>query len=232
MSVFLKRFLPIFFFAAMLGYIMAGIWQNQPLQLLTKPLLIPLLMLWVWLNVAITKDRILILVALFFSFAGDVFLLLEYKEPLLFIPGLVSFLLTHILYIVYFLSLPKGKKSLLKTAPHLVLLVLAYGMALVYILFPALGALKIPVLIYAMVIMSMLLASIHIYYRVPLRVGRLFIAGACFFVLSDSMLAFNKFHSPIIFPFLIILTYCVAQYFIVKGFIISNHADADVSRVS
>ncbi len=232
MKLFLKRFIPVLFFAVMLGFIMAGIWQNQPLQLFTKPLLIPLLMLWVWLNVAVTKARTLILAALFFSFAGDVFLLLEYKEPLLFIPGLVSFLITHILYIVHFLSLPKGTKSLLKTSPYLGLLALAYGVALVTILFPVLGALKIPVLIYAIVITTMLLVSIHIYYRVSPGAGRLFIAGACFFVLSDSMLAFNKFHSPIIWPFLIILTYCVAQYFIVKGFIHSNHAVAAITRSS
>lgn len=222
MRILLKRFLPILFFAATLAYIMGGIWQSQPLQLFTKPILIPLLMLWAWLNAPASKNRSLLLVALFFSFAGDVFLLLEYKNPQFFIPGLVSFLLTHILYIVYFLSLPGNRKSLLKTAPYLGLLVVAYGIALVYILFPKLGALKIPVLIYATVIMSMLLASIHIYYKVPQRAGRLLIAGACFFVLSDSLLAFNKFHSPLAFPFLIMVTYCVAQYLIVKGFLLNS----------
>ncbi len=222
MSLLLKRFLPVFFFATMLAYIVAGILQNQRLQLFTKPLLIPLLMLWVWLSVTFTRSRSLILAALFLSFAGDVFLLFEYKNPLLFIPGLASFLLTHILYIIYFLSLPNGKTSLLKTAPYLGLLVLAYGVALIYILFPSLGALKIPVVVYAAVIMSMLLTSLHIYFRVSKPAGALFIAGACFFVLSDSLLAFNKFHSPLAFPFLIMLTYCTAQYLIVKGFVLSN----------
>ncbi len=222
MTIFLKRFLPALFFATMLAYILAGIWQNQPWQLVTKPLLMPLLMWWVWLKAVPTKNRTLILVALFFSFAGDVFLLLEYKEPFLFIPGLVSFLLTHILYIVYFLWLPGSRKTLLKTAPYIGLLVIAYGFALVYFLYPSLGALKIPVLIYAIIIMSMLLASIHIYYRVSKRTALLFIAGACFFVLSDSMLAFNKFQSPLIFPFLIMLTYCLAQFLIVKGFLLNT----------
>ncbi len=222
MKQFLQRSLPVFFFAAMAGYIMAGIWQNQPLQLFTKPLLIPLLMLWVWLNVPATKARSLILLALFFSFAGDVFLLLEYKEPFLFVPGLASFLLTHVLYIVYFLSLPKGKQSLLKTAPYLGLLVVAYGVGLIYFLYPFLGALQIPVLIYAIVIMAMLLSSVHIYGRVPRLAGRLFIAGAFFFIVSDSMLAFNKFYMPLIYPLFIMLSYCTAQYFIVKGFILSS----------
>ena len=104
MTIFLKRFLPALFFATMLAYILAGIWQNQPWQLVTKPLLMPLLMWWVWLKAVPTKNRTLILVALFFSLAGDVFLLLEYKEPFLFIPGLVSFLLTHFVHRVLSLA--------------------------------------------------------------------------------------------------------------------------------
>ncbi len=221
MTIFLKRSLPVLFFATMLAYILGGIWQNQPLQLFTKPLLIPLLMWWVWLNTGPSKRRSIILVALFFSFAGDVFLLFEYKNPVLFIPGLISFLLTHILYIVYFLSLPGTQKSLLRTSPLLALLVVGYGLALLYILYPSLGALKIPVIIYATVIMCMLLASLHVYKRIPQAAGRLFIAGACFFILSDSLLAVNKFHNPLAFPFLIMLTYCMAQFLIVKGFLLT-----------
>ena len=224
MKLFFKRYIPVLFFAVMLAYILAGSYQHQLLQLLTKPLLLPLLMLWLALNTGNSKRRNLILVALFFSFAGDVFLLLEYKNKFLFIPGLVSFLITHILYIIYFLQLPGKGKSLFQTAPYLGLLVIVYGIALIYLLYPTLGALKIPVVIYATVIMSMLLASIHVYRRVPQRVARLFIAGACFFVVSDSLLAFNKFHTPLAYSFLIMITYCVAQYLIVKGVIIHSNS--------
>ena len=231
MSDRLKRFLPLLFFVTTLVYILGGVVQNQTLQLITKPFLIPLLMCWVALGANASRNRSIILVALFFSFAGDVFLLFEYKNPWLFIPGLVCFLLTHILYIAYFLSIPGNKKSLLKIAPYLGLLVGAYGVALVYVLFPTLGNLKVPVLIYAIVIMSMLLASIHVYSRVSQGAATLFVAGAAFFVLSDSLLAVNKFYNPIAFPFLIILTYCIAQYLIVAGFLKHANRNGDLRKV-
>ncbi|HSN60613.1 MAG TPA: lysoplasmalogenase [Ferruginibacter sp.] len=226
MTAFIKRFAAPLFFATMMAFIAGGLLKNEWIQIITKPLLLPILMGLVFVSTPPSTSRTLMLVALFFSFAGDVFLLFETSNAMLFIPGLVSFLLTHILYIIYFLSIPALKKSLLKTAPYLGLLVAAYGLLLVYILFPSLGALKIPVIIYATVIMSMLLASIHIYYRVHDDAGRLFIAGALFFVLSDSLLAFNKFHTPIQFPFLIILTYCIAQYLIVRGFIKNSESNS------
>jgi uncharacterized membrane protein YhhN len=55
---------------------------------------------------------------------------------------------------------------------------------------------------------------------VAVPANRYFVAGAVLFVLSDSLLAINKFYQPLAFAgTLIMLTYCAAQYFIVMGFI-------------
>jgi uncharacterized membrane protein YhhN len=221
MTAFLKTYAALLFFAVMLAYISGGLLNNEALQISTKPLLIPILMALVLVSTPPSQNRNWMLLALFFSFAGDVFLLFEYKNAALFIPGLVSFLLTHILYILYFLSIKPIKTSLLKTAPYLALLIVLYGFLLIYILFPHLAALKIPVIIYASIIMSMLLCSLHIYNRVKKSAGILFIAGALFFVLSDSLLAVNKFHTSLQhFSFIIMITYCGAQWLIVRGFIV------------
>jgi uncharacterized membrane protein YhhN len=59
----------------------------------------------------------------------------------------------------------------------------------------------------------------HVYKSVGVTARRQFVTGALFFVVSDSLLAINKFYQA--FPFaglLIMLTYCAAQYFIVRGF--------------
>ncbi|RYF87579.1 MAG: hypothetical protein EOO03_10465 [Chitinophagaceae bacterium] len=136
MKLLLKRQLPLLFFIATLAYILAGEFQLKPLQLATKPLLMPLLMIWLGMHVSSNNQRNLILAALAFSCAGDVFLLLEYKNKMLFIPGLVSFLTTHILYIIYFLKRPGNARSLLSTAPYFALVVAAYGVALVMLLYP------------------------------------------------------------------------------------------------
>jgi uncharacterized membrane protein YhhN len=89
---------------------------------------------------------------------------------------------------------------------------------LVILLLPHLGELKIPVVLYATVICSMLLGSLHIYLKTNRPANKLFVLGATLFVLSDSLLAINKFYQP--FPMAgvgIMLTYCLAQYFIVRG---------------
>lgn len=206
----------------------AGIISNfQALHYIAKPLLIPaLLLLLLFSTTPITPYKKLIAVALFFSWLGDMFLLFENKNSLFFIFGLVSFLTTHILYIIYFLSIYSNQISLLKKQPLLIAAVLTYGVALVWLLFPHLNELKIPVMVYATVICTMLLCSLHIYLKVNKPANTYFVSGALLFVLSDSLLAINKFYQSFIFAgVLIMLTYCAAQYFIVTGFIKQQQHD-------
>jgi uncharacterized membrane protein YhhN len=220
MIALVKRFATALFFLTMLAFIGGSFLKNDIITIVTKPLLIPLLMLLVFVSVRSSRNKNIILSALLFSFAGDVLLLFESKMPGLFIPALLCFLLTHILYILYFLSTRPKRISLLTTAPYAGLVLAAYGFFLLYLLFPHLGDLKIPVSIYAVIILFMLLSTIHIYKRVSPLVGKLFITGALSFVLSDSLLAFDKFYTSLnSFSFLIILTYCIAQWLIVSGFI-------------
>lgn len=165
-------------------------------------------------------DKKIILAALFFSWLGDVFLLMEYKAPLLFIFGLGSFLITHILYIIYFTGIKSNAASLLYKQPLLIVAVLLYGSCLVWLLFPTLGDLKIHVLVYAAVICTMLLCSLHIFFKTDKKAAWLFVTGALLFVVSDSVLAINKFYKPFTTAGIIImLTYCAAQYYIITGFI-------------
>lgn len=186
-----------------------------------KPLLIPFLLLAALTSTTESaKNKKLFIAALFFSWAGDMFLLFESEGSLFFIFGLASFLTTHILYIFYFLSIRSNAVSLLKKQPWFIILVLLYGVSLVWLLFPKLGDLKIPVMVYAAVICSMLLCSMHVFYKANKNAAVLFVAGALLFVLSDSLLAVNKFHQQFALAGVwIMLTYCAAQYFIVTGFI-------------
>ncbi len=223
MKAILKQYGFVVYLLVAAIQLIAILFAWEDLRFVTKPLLMPLLALAVYASGTHSKERNIVLIAIFFSFLGDSFLLFDYINPLYFIFGLVSFLLTHILYIVYFLGIKPVQPSLLKQYPWITLLVLAYGFGLVYFLFPKLGELKIPVIVYATVICSMLLCSFHIFRRVNTNAGWLFIGGALLFVLSDSLLAINKFNAA--FPsasFLIMFTYCVAQYFIAKGFVNAN----------
>ncbi len=198
-----------------------GIAANIPLlHYAAKPLLIPALIILLAAVTAAVPGKKRMLVALFFSWLGDVLLMFEPKHTLFFIFGLVCFLITHILYIIYFLSIKSKKISLLKKYPLLIVLIIAYGLGLVWLLFPHLGDLKLPVMVYAAVICSMMLCSVHIFLKVNQKAAVFYLTGAATFVLSDSILAINKFYQPFAYAgAFIMLTYCTAQYFIVHGFI-------------
>lgn len=216
----MKNKLSVAFLLLTLAEIIGITGPFQTLHYIVKPLLVPTLILLLWLTKTNKPGKNLLLAGLFFSWAGDVFLMLENRSPLFFIIGLVCFLTTHIFYIIYFVSLRSPYISLLKKQPLLPLLVLGYGISLVWLLFPHLGKLTVPVIIYATVICTMLICSLHIFYKAPSPANLYYILGAAAFVLSDSLLAINKFYQSFTGAgILIMLTYCIAQYFIVKGFI-------------
>lgn len=213
----------LIFWVLVIADIMAIAFTLEWLHQLAKPLLIPALFLLLFKFRQTEPGKYILLTGLFFSWLGDVFLLFENEYDLFFIFGLVSFLITHAFYILYFLKIRSSKQSLLLKHPVLIALVLAYGISLVWQLYPVLGDMKLPVMIYAAVICSMLICSLHVFAKIPKPAAWLFLCGAIAFVLSDSLLAVNRFYHP--FPYAgvwVMLSYCAAQFLIVKGFIEFN----------
>ena len=148
--------------------------------------------------------KALILAGLCFSLAGDVFLMLPDDR---FVAGLVSFLIAHLLYIAAFVSL--GGFQLDGFA---FLIYFAYGTVMLSRLWPGLGSLRLPVLLYMAVILVMGWQALALWRTAP-SVGALSVAiGAALFVLSDSVLAYDRFRRP--FPAeraVVLSTYYVAQ---------------------
>lgn len=214
---------PAFFWILALTDI-AGILLNITIiQFIAKPLLLPVLFAWLYFSSTSAIGKKIMLMALFFSFLGDMFLLFEKSNPFFFIAGLASFLITHICYIIFFLRINQETVSLLKKWPLLMPLVLAYGVCLIWLLFPQLNDLKFPVIIYGLTICIMLLCSLHIYFSVNKPSNKLYVLGAALFVFSDSVLAINKFYHPFaLAAILLMLCYCAAQYLIVKAFILQQ----------
>jgi len=215
-SLHLKNIFLLFWIVVLAD--LAGIGLGIPLlHFICKPLLMPALIFAVLSFGIPGTNRTKIIAALIFSFLGDVFLLLENRFPVFFLVGLGCFLLAHIFYIVYFIG-QHGPGSMAKKNPILILPVIAYAACLLYLLAPVLGDLKIPVFIYATVISVMLCSTLFLGSKTERRSRPLFIMGAASFVLSDSLLAINKFYHPLpMAAILIMLTYCLAQFLIVKG---------------
>ena len=183
-----------------------------------KPLLLPFLLFSVYTFEKFPTKNLL-LSALTFSWIGDVILMFADKGELYFIFGLVSFLISHILYIVLFSkqgNTTDYRKNIIFWIAFI--LIILYLKSMLTLLFPKLGDLKIPVSIYALTISTMLLVALKGYFswKKPANISILF--GAMFFVTSDSILAINKFYEPLPYAaFLIMFTYLVAQFAIVIG---------------
>jgi uncharacterized membrane protein YhhN len=188
-----------------------------------KPLLLPILLVAVAVSENFATKKIL-LTALTFSWIGDIILLLADKGELYFIFGLVAFLLSHVVYIVLFSKQQTTRTNNNKVVFWLgILAILAYFFIMIDTLFPKLGALKIPVLVYAVVITTMLFFAFKGSLKWIIPANSYILIGAIVFVSSDSILAFNKFYAPITHAsFFIMVTYCMAQYLIVKGILKLN----------
>jgi uncharacterized membrane protein YhhN len=208
----------ILFLALLAVNIVAVNLKNEDLRLISKPLLVPVLSIFF---ITSTKSfpgglKNWIVLALFFSWAGDVFLLFESKDPLFFLLGLSSFLLAHIFYIVFFHNI-RRREYIYGNALLLLVAVLYYA-SLMDILGPHLGTMKLPVTVYGVVISFMVMLALHTLFGKNKNAGVWMAIGAILFVLSDSILAFNKYYSPIAFAdIFIMLTYGLAQLFIVVG---------------
>jgi len=188
------------------------------LQYLTKPLLMPLLALHFISQLKNSNSPLMkwVLFALLFSLAGDVLLMFQDKQSIYFLLGLSSFLLAQVFYILFFFSIKRNEKISFKMI--FIVAVIAFYTVLFYFIYPGLGEMKLPVMVYGVVICGMLLFALHTVFLKNKIAGLQMASGALFFVLSDSLIAINKFYQPLNEArILIMITYGIAQLLIVLG---------------
>jgi uncharacterized membrane protein YhhN len=197
-----------------------------------KILLMPLLMAGLLGEKKNTPEKNwrVILAGLIMAWAGDTALLFSSNNNLFFIIGLVCFLGTHLAYIIYFFRYNRWSREWFYKHPILSFIVILYSVLLLGYLLPSLHNLMLPVAAYTLIITIMLLQALSATPFLPAASNRLFIPGAILFVLSDSMLAWDKFSRP--FPFadsLIIATYGIGQLLIVLGAIANTDKKLDIA---
>ncbi|WP_051303331.1 lysoplasmalogenase family protein [Comamonas composti] len=155
--------------------------------------------------------------ALALSLAGDVFLML----PGLFIPGLTSFLLAHLAYT----ALLRQDAPWLAHRPSLrLVLLLAVAMYVFLWLAGLPAALRLPVAAYVLVIALMAAQAVgratHLAGTGGSAAATQVAVGACLFVLSDSLLATNRFVQPFDGAQICVLsTYYAAQLLMLHGWL-------------
>ncbi|MCA1620774.1 MAG: lysoplasmalogenase [Acidobacteria bacterium] len=151
--------------------------------------------------------RPLVVAGLVCSLAGDVFLMLPRER---FVAGLASFLFAHIFYVAAF-ALDGGGLSGAWAAAPLAL----YGALMLRRLWPGLGELKAPVVVYVSVILLMAWLAASRWLAAGGGGSASAFAGALLFVASDSGLAWNRFRGGFAgAPAVILGTYFPAQWLI------------------
>lgn len=196
----------------------------KPIIYITKPLLMPVLMLWFFAltNNHSSKFKKIIAVSIVCSFFGDTFLLFVEKNEIFFLLGLGSFLIGQLLYgWAFILNIKAGNtKGDIRLNILYAIVFGVFYLLLMKLLFPRLGDFLVPVLVYGLAICFMGLTAAYRYNKVPMKSYYLILAGALTFVVSDTCIALDKFYFPGGFPYaqaLIMITYCSAQYLIIKG---------------
>lgn len=202
--------------AAILGA-MAGA-ELRGLHYIGKPLA-TVLLLWIALRTTSpisTRYRIAVLAGLALSLVGDVLLMLPMD---LFVPGLIAFLLAHLCYIAAFAPGSAGRARWMAFVP---VAVVAAG-NLAGLLPQVAAALKAPVVVYTLVLGTMAAFALaraftpEIAHETP-RSSRMAAVGAILFMISDSLLAWDKFGGGLPMSALTVLTtYFVAQWCIAQS---------------
>jgi len=215
-----SRLILFLFFASLLIHLLAIQFGWAMPEKITKPLLVLLLADYFLLATRGISSSLKKwgLLALFFSWAGDILLMFQGSDAIFFLLGLSAFLIAHIFYIILFHRIRVAEK--IKPAIGYVVIVAIYYAALIGLLAPHLGEMKIPVVAYGIVISFMLMLALHLLALSNKSAGRMIFTGALLFVASDSLLAINKFYQPFTSAgVLIMLTYGLAQFCIVQGLV-------------
>ena len=133
---------------------------------------------------------------------GDVLLDLDY-----FVPGLLSFLVAQIIYSTLFIRYFAAWNQRIVVS----LLLIAFSLAMSILLWNTAGEMRLPVLVYLVVITTMgLTANASTIQGV--------LAGAVIFMISDSLIAINRFVVPLpASDWLIMISYYLAQFYLVSS---------------
>lgn len=169
---------------------------------LAKPLLMPLLIVFVLAQVGWSGYPSIkwLVIGQFFSLLGDVALIFD--APMWFGLGIAMFLITHICYLVGFFKI--GARQALSDRRWVLVVYPVLWVAANAALWPGLGPLRLPILVYSVFLVSMALVSMSL--------GTLFGIGGTLFMLSDLLIgetvAYGNFTGSDV---LVMSTYIVGQ---------------------
>ncbi len=207
--------------------LLSDVWSADVVYLICKPAIMIMLGLHYIVTQRADKQMISrsLVLAIVCSCAGDTLLMLQNSNADFFMFGLAAFLVAHIFFILAYrqhrtddtASELQGLQKIRYAFP-----IILSGTGLVVILHNRLGGMKFPVLVYAAVLTTMVVSALFRFGRTNASSFGMVFGGAILFMISDSLIAINKFLEPLpMAGFWIMITYIAAQYLIVTG--LSKH---------
>lgn len=187
-----------------------------------KTLLMLVLMLYLALNTtkkSFTGSKLIVFVALFASWIGDILLLKEGDS--FFIASMVAFIITHIFYSIFFYRAVSVKLSKFTEGTIAAFIIIIIATQLRKFLSPHWGEFGLPIMIYIVFIgvMAVFAANVARSKTMKPLAFNHFIPGAALFILSDAIIVLNKFYFKEEFlSIVIIMSYGYAQCLLVQGF--------------
>jgi len=152
-----------------------------------------------------------ITIGLLFSLGGDIALL---QADRYFLLGLAAFLLTHLTYLVAFTRDARFPAHFSSWLFYLAVVSAIY--IFLFANFPQ--GLKLPVAVYSVFLASMAAQATSRSLTLRTTSARLAAIGGLFFMLSDTLLAFDRFHAPLFLaPVLILIPYYLGQLLIASS---------------
>ncbi len=198
--------------AASAIYLVTVRWQPFAASALVKGCAVGALALLALRTRASRRDAGVLALGLAFSTAGDVLLDLD---PRWFAFGLGAFLLAHLTYIYLFTR--NRTAGIRLRPPHIaaVLLILIYSVMLSIWIVPSVGGLAVPEVLYVCALTTMVCTAILARFRRPWVA-----VGAILFLISDTLLAINKFKTPVpLRDYVVWTTYYLGQCGIALGYL-------------
>ena len=178
-----------------------------------KPMATVILVLLVWRGARSADSRLRrgVLAGLAFSLAGDVLLMLS---PRLFVGGLLAFLVAHLCYLRAFTA-----DTRLFARPLALIVLTVVGAAILSFLWSGLAPeVKVPVIAYVVVLVAMAGQAVSRWQAHPGPRTRAAAVGGVLFVVSDALLAIDRFRAPIVAaPLWVLGTYWAAQWGIAQS---------------
>ena len=251
--------LTLVFAAIVIVELLGRLIDNINLEYIAKPLIMIWIAVFFLLNAQKKSFKVPVLLAFFFSWVGDMFLMFSggYDNEMFFFAGVGGFFFAQCMYVYLFLKfteennrgraelmtnrgraelMTKGskgskgsKKGFLIRSPFMFIPLVGFLVGFYLLLLPGLeGLMKTIILVYAISLIGMSLAALNRKGRVGKAEFRWVFLGSLFFVISDSMIALNKFYFEDGFPlsgFWIMLTYIAAQYLIMRGLILEKQSN-------